>query len=78
MKPHFQVPDKKVPDKAIVFSQWTAMLDVLETPLRRAGLEFRRLVRSARRRQHPACSTVGLHGESAERRRVEQPPGDLR
>ena len=40
------VPEKKVPDKAIVFSQWTAMLDVLEVPLRRAGLIFRRLVRA--------------------------------
>jgi hypothetical protein len=46
------VPEKKVPDKAIVFSQWTAMLDVLEMPLRRAGLIFRRLVRPTLRTAH--------------------------
>ena len=34
-------PDKA--DKAIVFSQWTSMLDLLEGPLRAAGLDFRRL-----------------------------------
>ena len=31
------------PEKAIVFSQWTSMLDLLEEPLRRHGFEFRRL-----------------------------------
>ena len=31
------------PEKAIVFSQWTAMLDLLEPRLREAGIPFRRL-----------------------------------
>ncbi|WIA19197.1 hypothetical protein OEZ85_003842 [Tetradesmus obliquus] len=31
------------PEKVIVFSQWTGMLDLLEVPLRKAGLGFRRL-----------------------------------
>jgi hypothetical protein len=31
------------PEKAIVFSQWTSMLDLLEVPLRKAGFVFRRL-----------------------------------
>ncbi|GFR48225.1 hypothetical protein Agub_g10086, partial [Astrephomene gubernaculifera] len=31
------------PDKVIVFSQWTGMLDLLEIPLKRAKLAFRRL-----------------------------------
>jgi len=31
------------PEKAIVFSQWTAMLDLLEPCLRNAGIHFRRL-----------------------------------
>lgn len=30
-------------EKAIVFSQWTSMLDLLETPLKHAGLCYRRL-----------------------------------
>ena len=30
-------------DKAIVFSQWTSMLDILETPLKNEGFGFRRL-----------------------------------
>lgn len=31
------------PEKAIVFSQWTSMLDLLEVPLKKAGFVFRRL-----------------------------------
>lgn len=31
------------PMKAVVFSQWTSMLDLLEIPLRKAGLVFERL-----------------------------------
>jgi hypothetical protein len=31
------------PEKAIVFSQWTAMLDLLEPRLREAGIPFRRV-----------------------------------
>ncbi|XP_024359379.1 helicase-like transcription factor CHR28 [Physcomitrium patens] len=30
-------------EKAIVFSQWTSMLDLLETPLKKSGLCYRRL-----------------------------------
>lgn len=30
-------------EKAIVFSQWTSMLDLLETPLKQAGFRYRRL-----------------------------------
>jgi hypothetical protein len=30
-------------EKAIVFSQWTSMLDLLETPLKQAGFCYRRL-----------------------------------
>lgn len=36
-------PGAKMPDKVLVFSQWTAMLDLLEAPLNEAGIEFRRL-----------------------------------
>jgi SNF2 family DNA or RNA helicase len=31
------------PEKAIVFSQWTSMLDLLEVPLKKGGFVFRRL-----------------------------------
>ncbi|GLC43495.1 hypothetical protein PLESTM_001479400 [Pleodorina starrii] len=31
------------PDKVIVFSQWTSMLDLLEIPLKKAKIQFRRL-----------------------------------
>lgn len=31
------------PEKAIIFSQWTSMLDLLEVPLKRSGFGFRRL-----------------------------------
>lgn len=39
------VPVEKVnsTEKAIVFSQWTSMLDLLETPLKQAGFCYRRL-----------------------------------
>ena len=37
--------------KALVFSQWTAMLDLIEPHLRRAGLDFLRLDGSTRDRQ---------------------------
>ena len=33
----------KPPSKAIVFSQWTSMLDLVEVPLTQAGFRFRRL-----------------------------------
>lgn len=35
-------PDQR-PEKVIVFSQWTSMLDLLEVPLKKAGFGFRRL-----------------------------------
>ncbi|GLI60468.1 hypothetical protein VaNZ11_002626 [Volvox africanus] len=31
------------PDKVIVFSQWTSMLDLLEIPIKKAKIQFRRL-----------------------------------
>ncbi|KAJ3695630.1 hypothetical protein LUZ60_001007 [Juncus effusus] len=34
---------KGVSEKAIVFSQWTSMLDLMEPPLKESGLEYRRL-----------------------------------
>uniref|UniRef100_A0A061QS03 Atp-dependent helicase-like n=2 Tax=Tetraselmis sp. GSL018 TaxID=582737 RepID=A0A061QS03_9CHLO len=36
-------PNDEPPDKVLVFSQWTSMLDLLEAPLRDAGINFRRL-----------------------------------
>lgn len=35
--------DVQVTEKAIVFSQWTSMLDLLEIPLKQAGFCYRRL-----------------------------------
>lgn len=35
--------DKELSEKAIVFSQWTRMLDLLEGPLKAAGIQYRRL-----------------------------------
>lgn len=35
--------EKAVQEKAIVFSQWTRMLDLLEASLKTSGLEYRRL-----------------------------------
>jgi SNF2 family DNA or RNA helicase len=32
-----------ITEKAIVFSQWTRMLDMLEVPLKESGLQYRRL-----------------------------------
>jgi SNF2 family DNA or RNA helicase len=36
-------PGRRRPDKVLVFSQWTSMLDLLEGPLRTRRIEFRRL-----------------------------------
>ncbi|KAL6553246.1 hypothetical protein OROGR_007088 [Orobanche gracilis] len=36
-------PDKVVPEKAIVFSQWTGMLDLLEVCLKDTSIQYRRL-----------------------------------
>eukprot|EP00873_Tetraselmis_striata_P027497 jgi/Tetstr1/447761/TSEL_035094.t1 len=36
-------PGAELPDKVLVFSQWTGMLNLVETPLRDAGIQFRRL-----------------------------------
>lgn len=36
-------PDKVVPEKAIVFSQWTGMLDLLEACLKDTSIQYRRL-----------------------------------
>jgi SNF2 family DNA or RNA helicase len=37
------IPSEMAPVKAIVFSQWTGMLDLMELSLNSSGIQFRRL-----------------------------------
>ncbi|KAH9289743.1 hypothetical protein KI387_033860, partial [Taxus chinensis] len=43
LKPRLKKQIIEIQEKAIVFSQWTKMLDFLELPLKQAGIQYRRL-----------------------------------